>query len=144
MASLRIFLMVMALALMPAVVPAAPPDPEFLDLWQTVMACKLLQDDDVLAPLNLGVKVRGRVAVLWGPVPSVAMSLRAEARLRAMIELIDVQNELIVMPEAWSDGPVPASQPPQFLPEKSPPPLPGLPRPLLRNLGEPRPGIARL
>jgi hypothetical protein len=39
--------------------------------------------------------------------------------------------------------PVPQVQPPLFLPEKSPPPLPGPARPLLRSQ-ESRPGVARL
>ena len=60
-----------------------------------------------------------------------------------MIELIDVQNELVVMPEGWPEPATPVQEPPFYLPEKSPPPLPGSPRPLLRRPNDSqRPAIA--
>src|SRR2546428_477337 len=102
MTSLRsLLVLAFAAATLPAT--AAPPDRSLVDLLQTLQANKRLQEDDVLAPFNIGVKVRGRVAILWGPVPTVELALRAEARLRMMIELVDVRNELIVMPEKLRD-----------------------------------------
>jgi len=73
------------------------------------------------------VQVRGGVAILWGPVPSVDLAFRAEARLRALIELIDVQNNLEITPNPL--GPAPIFRGPQFLPDRLPPPLPEAPRP---------------
>src|SRR5258705_339165 len=86
---------------------AAPPDRDLADFLQTVQACKRFQEDELLAPLNIGVKVRRRVAILWGPIPNAELALRAEQQLRTMIELIDVRNDLIVMPEDLRDVPVP-------------------------------------
>jgi hypothetical protein len=124
---------------------AAPPDRDLTDFLQTVQACKRLQEDELLAPLNVGVKVRRRVAILWGPIPNAELALRAEQQLRTMIELTDVRNDLIVMPEDLRDVPVPAVQPPLFLPEKNPPPMPDASRPLLRELGAARrPGVAHV
>ena len=131
MALLRSFLAVTALAAVPSLVGAGPRDERIADLVQTVKACTHMQDDEVLAPLNIGVKVRGRIAVLWGPVPTVELALRAEQRLRQIIELTDVRNELIVMSDDLRDVPVPAGPTPLFLPEKTPPPLPGRPRPFV-------------
>lgn len=121
---------------LPASLCAAPPEPELADFWLTVQARQRLQDDGLLAPWNLGVRVRGRVAILWGPAPSVELGLLAEARVRTMIELIDVRNELVVMPEEASQAVAPPVERPLFLPEKGPPPLPEGPRRLLhRNPG---------
>ena len=131
MATLRSFLAVTALAALPTTGGAGPRDDRIADLFQTVQACKQLQADEVLAPLNIGVKVRGRIAILWGPVPTAELALRAEQRLRQIIELIDVRNELIIMPDDLRDVPVPAGPTPLFLPEKAPPPLPERPRPFV-------------
>ena len=119
MASLRFVLILLVLAGCAA--PAAA-DPGFLDLWHTVQAPKRLQDDPWLAPLNVGIRVRGRIAVLWGPVPSAEAARRAEMRLRSMIELIDVRNELIVMPEEPHDV-APSEAPPQREPPRNEPRL---------------------
>ena len=82
----------------------------------------------VCAALNLGVTVKDGIAVLWGPVPSVELSFPAEARLRALIELIDVRNRLEIEPDGW--GPLWHLAPPRILPERLPPPLPGVRPPL--------------
>jgi len=139
----RLLLLITILVGITTPASAAPPDRDLEDFLQTVQACKRLQQDELLAPLNVGVKVRRRVAILWGPIPNAELALRAEQQLRTMIELIDVRNDLIVMPEDLNDVPVPAVQPPLFLPEKNPPPLPDTSRPLLRELGAARrPGVA--
>src|SRR5437870_90383 len=69
----------------------------FRDLTQTVQARRLLFDDPQLGPLNLGVRVTNRIAVLWGPVPSQELSVRAEQRLRTMFELIEIRNQMTVV-----------------------------------------------
>ncbi|MCI0638990.1 MAG: BON domain-containing protein [Gemmataceae bacterium] len=87
-------------ALMITGAPARSADPEAArrmhDTLQTIHARKLLLADPQLGPLNLGVSVRNRVAMLWGPVPSLDLSRRAEQRLRGMFELVEVQNRLFV------------------------------------------------
>jgi hypothetical protein len=106
-------------------VPSAPSaEAVERDMHHTIAARRLLLLDAELAPLNLGVRVRNRVATLWGPVPTADLGFKAEARLRTLLELIEVRNELIVI----GDDPrlrIPGLPPPgAFLP---PPPLPGLP-----------------
>src|SRR3979490_16022 len=76
---------------------------ETFDLWQTVQARKLLMDDPQLGPLDLGVQVTSRVAVLWGPVPSRELAYRAEQRLRTLYDLVEVRNRLTLD----SDGAAP-------------------------------------
>jgi hypothetical protein len=82
------------------------------DVLQTFEARKALLGDKDLGPLNLGVKVTNRVAVLWGPVPSGDLSRRAIALLTKMPGLIAVKNELEIDPDL--------AQPPLFLPETLP------------------------
>src|SRR5437867_1650726 len=99
------------------------------DLWQTVQARKLLLEDPQLGPLNLGVKVTNRVAVLWGPIPSAQLAFRAEQRLRIMFELVEIRNCFTIEPDdqvapAWPRPP----GAPQILPEAVPP-QPKVPRP---------------
>jgi hypothetical protein len=91
------------------------------DLGQTIKARQVLQNDPQLGSLNLGVKVTNRVAVLWGPVPSPDLSLRAEQRLRGMFELVDVRNNLSI--EADNEAaPLVSPMPdgPRFLPDQVP------------------------
>ncbi|MBI3407069.1 MAG: BON domain-containing protein [Planctomycetes bacterium] len=112
------------------------------DFRQTIQARKMLHDDPLLASVNLGVNVVEGVAFLWGPVPTAEFAARAEQRLRAMIELVDVRNRLYVTDE---EPLTPLMQPtspqtplPQFLPDRSTPfespapRTPGNPRPLVK------------
>jgi hypothetical protein len=66
------------------------------DLRLTMQARKLLYDDPALAPLNLGVIVNDRVAVLWGPAPTAEAIVRAERTLRKMGELVEIRNKLFL------------------------------------------------
>lgn len=89
------------------------------DEFDTLEARDVLCADAELRPLNLGVTVRDHIAVLWGPVPSRDLSLRAEIRLRSMLPLANVRNELVVSENrfsAYGDGPVP-----RFLPRSADP-----------------------
>ena len=90
----------------------------FRDLWQTVQARKAIQDDPQLASLNLGVKVSNGVAVLWGPVPSRALALRAEQHLRGMVELVEIRDQMAI--ESGDAAPLSAPQGPRYLPEPAP------------------------
>lgn len=71
------------------------------DLRFTIRARTALQEDPLLAPLNLGVRVDGRVATLWGPVPSAELARRAVVRLQRLPELSAVRDELFLDP--WAD-----------------------------------------
>jgi hypothetical protein len=102
----------------------SPGDPS-RDLRHTIAARKMLADDPDLAAWNIGVIVRDRVAHLWGPVPSAEIAFRAEVRVRSMIELADVKNELFVSEFAEPmRTPLKIDNPPQYLPGALPPKLP--------------------
>jgi hypothetical protein len=82
------------------------------DVQLTYEVRKALLRDSVLGPLNLGVKVKGRVALLWGPVPSAEVAGRAVSLLEKMPGLTAVKNELEIDPELNAS--------PQYLPETLP------------------------
>ena len=90
---LQIAIVGVVLAVEPMPDRASPSDP-IDDVVQTIQARKLLYDDPRLRDLNLGVAVKNRIATLWGPAPSLELSQLAETRLRRLIELRDVRNEL--------------------------------------------------
>lgn len=113
-------------------------DPSFeqtlRDMRLTIRARKMLLEDPHLGSLNLGVRVEQRIAVLWGPVPSVEIGWQAEERLRTMIELAEIRNEMLVLPEEGSPLPPQRLDGPGVLPELLPPVLPGRPAPLIPKL----------
>src|SRR6266446_3806353 len=93
--------LVLALSWLPCeagIVATKPASPEAVsrDLGLTLQARRLLLKDRELGPLNLGVRIRDRVAILWGPVPSAELALKAETCLRAMFEIVEIHNELLV------------------------------------------------
>lgn len=97
--------------------PAAAGDAEHLaariDVRHTVLARNALARDPALAPLNLGVRVQNRTAVVWGPVPSFELMERAVTVLRQVPDLLEVHNEMQVE--------VPLPPPPLYLPDTSGP-----------------------
>jgi hypothetical protein len=107
------------------------------DVRQTIHARKLLSEDPELAAWNIGVTIQDRVATLWGPVPSAEVAFRAELCLRSVIELADVRNELVVS-DALKPMRVPLKidNPPSFLPDHLPPPLPKSPRSIIPPPGD--------
>jgi osmotically-inducible protein OsmY len=70
--------------------------PSLHDLEVTIRAREALGKDGVLAPLNLGVKVRKGVATLSGPVPSGEMIRRAAEVLEKVQGVYEVRSELYV------------------------------------------------
>src|SRR5437762_2073213 len=54
------------------------------DLYLTIQARRALLRDKELGGLNVGVQVRNRVAILWGPVPTVELAFKAEVCLREL------------------------------------------------------------
>src|SRR2546427_8146204 len=89
------------------------------DVLHTVLARRMLLQDDKLAPFNLGVTVRNRAAVIWGTVPTVELARRAQALVRSAPEFVEVRNELRIDP-GEAIGFAPGS--PQFLPGPHDPP----------------------
>jgi hypothetical protein len=68
--------------------------------WQIAFqARKLFLKDPALAPLNLGVDVRDRVATVWGPVPSARDANRAVEMVRGMEGVTAIRNELRIEPD---------------------------------------------
>jgi hypothetical protein len=119
---------------------AAHADDPLLDVQHTVLARQALQDDPLLRPHNLGVRVRDRVAVLWGPSPSKELGERAAAVLRKLPQLREVRNELFLDP--WSDpaAPLPPARPPaQQPPQQQPPPQQPPPPAVFAGQTRPRP-----
>ena len=109
------------------------------DLVLTIHARRLLLKDRELGSLNVGVQVRNRVAVLWGPVTSAELAIKAETCIQAMYELIEVRSELYVTgDETRNARPAVATLPPAevrpevrpALPTLSPRAVPGMPAPL--------------
>jgi hypothetical protein len=77
--------------------PARPPSSALgmiRDLRLTVLARRAFQNDRVLGPLNLGVKVHNGVATVWGPVPSSEVARQAVARIEAINGIYEVRSEL--------------------------------------------------
>lgn len=99
------------------------------DEFETLQAREVLLADDELRSLNLGVTVRRHVAMLWGTVPSKKVSLRAEIRLRTMLPLTDVCNDLVVVEERilLEEGTTLAAPLPLVLPETIRQTAPSLP-----------------
>jgi hypothetical protein len=66
------------------------------DTYLMLQARRALLLDPDLAPLNLGVSVRGGVATLWGTAPSADLAREAAAVLRQLPDLAEVRNDLEV------------------------------------------------
>jgi hypothetical protein len=74
---------------------AAPPD--IADTMLTIKVRAVLYQDPELRPYNIGVRVKDRVAFLFGPVPKMELGLRAEGKLRDVFELREIRLELDVL-----------------------------------------------
>lgn len=141
---------VLVASIAPGLAAAGPAD-DLRDVQTAILARQALQDDPLLAPHNLGVRVRDGVAVLWGPVPSKELAERATARLRKLPQLRGVRNELFLDP--WGDLPVaittpvrPPVQPPETIltakPAQPPPAKPAPPwMPVNQGAAKPPPPV---
>ena len=74
--------------------------PSVDDLLLCVQARTILNDDELLRPLNLGVRVRHREIELWGAVPSLELSLRAEIKLRTLLDCAESSQSTVCAPGA--------------------------------------------
>jgi hypothetical protein len=75
------------------------------DLEIQVRARHLLLADEELAPFNLGVTVQNGVAVVWGPVSSPEMKVKALKKIENVRGVFEVQSEMYVSRQAglWLD-----------------------------------------
>lgn len=71
---------------------------ELRDCQRTLRARQALLQDEALTNFNLGVSVRSGVATLWGLVPTKPLADRAVARVRLVAGILDVRNEVHVVP----------------------------------------------
>lgn len=115
---LGILLWPMALDAAPAAPPASAPA-TLRDARLAMYARRALMQDDLLAPLNLGISVRQNVAIIWGPVPSQELAKRAVDRLREVKGLIEIRSQIYI---AALEEPLP------FKPPAHPPLMPLEPR----------------
>jgi hypothetical protein len=67
------------------------------DVERTIRARQILNEDEVLAPLNLGVHVRDGIAVVWGPIPSRDQVRRVVARMEKVPGVYVIRTELYVV-----------------------------------------------
>jgi hypothetical protein len=68
----------------------------FRDLQQTLMAREALFHDDQVGPLNLGVRIEDRIALLWGPVPDMFHVKRAVDIVKKVPGVLEVRSQLHV------------------------------------------------
>lgn len=80
-------------------VPPRPPTSapgKIRDLAATVRVRRALQEDSVLAGLNLSVWVENGVASLWGPVPTEEIGRQAVTKLESVRDIAEVRPNLYV------------------------------------------------
>lgn len=76
--------------------PVRPPSKVFPRLYDVRLASharRALLEDRLLAPLNLGVKVKDGVATLWGPVPSSDIEQKALKTIQGVEGIVAVRSE---------------------------------------------------
>jgi hypothetical protein len=66
------------------------------DTQATLAARKAFQDDDQLAGLSLGVRVKDGVATVWGLVPTDSVARRVERRVKSVVGVREVRGDLHV------------------------------------------------
>jgi osmotically-inducible protein OsmY len=76
----------------------------FADCRLTIFARQALQQDPLLSGFNLGISVNGRAARLWGAVPSMDLSTRAEKLVAEVPGIGTVKNELRVEKATHADN----------------------------------------
>lgn len=80
-------------------IPPRPPVPptsalgKIRDLAATVRVRRLVQQDPMLAKLNLGVEVENGVLVVWGPVPSEEVGKHAVNLLQSVHGIVRVKSD---------------------------------------------------
>jgi osmotically-inducible protein OsmY len=108
--------------------PAGNLNDAYRDLQLTVHVRRALREDESLGSVNVGVRVRDGVAILWGPVPSAEVVARALARVQTVQGILGVRNETyIALPDRNLEPiPIPLIPPdPQRSASASPDPMSG-------------------
>jgi osmotically-inducible protein OsmY len=108
--------------------PAGNLNDAYRDLQLTVHVRRALREDDNLVSVNVGVRVRDGVAILWGPVPSAEVVTKALARVEKVQGILGVRNETyIALPDRNLEPiPIPLVPPdPQRSASASPDPASG-------------------
>jgi len=82
----------------------------------TLKARQALSEDSLLAPYNIGVIVHGEVATLQGTLPTTALALRAQERVRSLQLFKEVRSALSIdpscdLPAQWLAPSSPAAAP---------------------------------
>lgn len=93
---LRRIVAIMGIVVAAVVSHAAADEIDPVDLHREFQAMEALRKDPQLGALNLGVRVRGRVATLWGPIPTRDLADRAVATLKKLPELREVRDHTFV------------------------------------------------
>ncbi len=83
--------------------PLHATDSSTQDLELTLRARQALQASLQDDAQGVGVSVHNRVATLWGSVPSAEVAQRAEERVRRVIGLIGIHNQLQIQPAVGSN-----------------------------------------
>lgn len=109
--------------------PVAKAPDSTRDMQVAVRTRRALSEDPRLAPLNLGVRVRAGVVMLWGPVPSADLKKRAVQKLEGVRGVLQVRTEelyLAVTPNRVEPLRLPlAPEPPTHSQSASPDPVSG-------------------
>jgi BON domain len=121
----RILHLVVAYTAFFAVAAAHAVEPRIDEILLTMRVRQILHEDDELRGQNFGVTIEKGVAVLWGPVTSLDLGLRAESNLRGIPEIRDVRNELVIVDSPLRLGSLPSrTRPAPGMPLESAPRLP--------------------
>jgi osmotically-inducible protein OsmY len=109
--------------------------PSLADARLAIFVRQALYQNETLAPLNLGVSVRGGEVTLWGSIPTVAGALLAVERVGQVPGVTKVHNELRVEPARNPEPTVsrPANPPLLNLPTR---PAPSHPSTLVNRPGQ--------
>ncbi len=119
-----------------------PPGPAYAssDARLTFLVRRALEDDEVLAPFNIGVQVRQGFVTLLGRVPKAELIARAEATAQGVPDLRGVRCDLLVGPPTDRQPPPPAAVAPAT-PPTAPPAAVVLLAPVEDSPEEPRPAV---
>jgi osmotically-inducible protein OsmY len=75
---------------------ADPSDGAYRDLQLMVHARKALREQDSLARLTIGIRVRDGIATVWGSVPAADLIPKAVKQVESVQGILGVRSELIV------------------------------------------------
>ncbi len=95
---------------------AMPDSPLLRETRLTLKARQALSEDSLLAPYNIGVIVRGDSATLQGTLPTTALALRAQERVRSLQLFKEVRSALRIDPSCDLPTQLPVASSPASAP----------------------------